>query len=89
LSLTYLYRRNYFCNECKLIGKKGVPTEHCDYCEVCVENLDHHCPWSSKCIARGNLVPFNIFINALLIHIIVLVVATMILVAGAAGSITS
>lgn len=37
-------------------------TEHCDDCDACVEELDHHCPWTGKCIAKGNMVPFQIFL---------------------------
>ena len=57
-------------------------TEHCDYCNVCVEELDHHCPWSSKCIGRGNICAFNIFIQFLLAQIVFLIVGTCMIFAG-------
>mmetsp|Transcript_34243 Transcript_34243/g.45150 ORF Transcript_34243/g.45150 Transcript_34243/m.45150 type:complete len:138 (-) Transcript_34243:254-667(-) len=39
-----------FCRYCKTIARKDVYTEHCSFCDYCCEELDHHCPWSSKCI---------------------------------------
>ncbi len=37
-------------------------TFHCSYCDVCVIGYDHHCPWTSKCIGKKNLVQFYIFL---------------------------
>ena len=51
-----------YCRTCKTIARKDVYTEHCSFCEYCVEELDHHCPWSSKCIGKGNMLPFKLFI---------------------------
>jgi hypothetical protein len=33
-----------------------------------VLELDHHCPWSSKCIGAGNIQPFRYFLGFLLLH---------------------
>ena len=48
--------------KCKVAAREDVVTEHCTYCDYCVEDLDHHCPWSSKCIARGNMCYFRLFL---------------------------
>jgi len=32
---------------------------HCGMCGVCVEELDHHCVFYGKCIARDNIDSFN------------------------------
>ena len=51
-----------FCKHCKTIARKDVYTEHCSFCDYCCEELDHHCPWSSKCIGRGNMLCFKAFL---------------------------
>ena len=28
---------------------------HCEECEVCIEDYDHHCVFFSKCIGGGNI----------------------------------
>ncbi|XP_023735848.2 protein S-acyltransferase 24 [Lactuca sativa] len=40
------------CAACKII--QPLEAEHCDTCERCVEQLDHHCPLISNCIAKKN-----------------------------------
>ena len=48
---------------CKYCGFRVKPkTYHCGECNVCVEGYDHHCPWTSKCIGRGNIVRFYVFL---------------------------
>jgi len=52
-----------YCNICRVVYREGVEgTEHCTDCGFCVEGLDHHCPWSSKCIGNGNLNAFKCFL---------------------------
>lgn len=31
------------CGQCAL--RRPYTARHCDYCKVCIDNLDHHCPW--------------------------------------------
>lgn len=31
------------CGQCDL--RRPYTARHCDYCKMCVDNLDHHCPW--------------------------------------------
>jgi len=31
------------CGQCDL--RRPYTARHCDYCKLCVDNLDHHCPW--------------------------------------------
>ena len=47
------------CVDCKTVSKR---LRHCTRCKVCFEQIDHHCPWMNKCVARGNIGPFYAFI---------------------------
>lgn len=51
---------NGFCHQCEIFRR--LTTYHCQDCNVCIEGYDHHCPWSGKCIGRGNLKQFNGFL---------------------------
>lgn len=48
------------CATCDVLQPSGC--SHCDFCQVCVEGFDHHCPWMGKCIGRDNLCAFYSFI---------------------------
>jgi len=54
------------CNMCNVLRVSG--TSHCYDCNVCVIELDHHCPWTGKCIGKGNMFFFNAFLASLTIH---------------------
>lgn len=54
-----MYRRTRPCEPCKVISRKA---EHCFRCQVCFEDVDHHCPWMNKCVAKGNLCEFYLFL---------------------------
>ena len=32
-----------------------------------ISGFDHHCPWTSKCIGKGNLTGFYVFIFSLML----------------------
>ena len=59
-------KKFYYCNICKLWANKEKNTMHCNDCNICVEGIDHHCPWTGKCIGERNLIPFYIFLGFLL-----------------------
>eukprot|EP00930_Biecheleria_cincta_P057401 TRINITY_DN43345_c0_g1_i1.p1 TRINITY_DN43345_c0_g1~~TRINITY_DN43345_c0_g1_i1.p1 ORF type:complete len:260 (-),score=14.70 TRINITY_DN43345_c0_g1_i1:93-872(-) len=48
------------CGTCKLVQPKGCV--HCQFCKVCIEGHDHHCPWMGKCIGAKNLHAFYTFL---------------------------
>jgi hypothetical protein len=56
------------CSICHVMRGRG--TQHCYDCGLCVRELDHHCPWSGKCIAQGNIIAFRWFLGTLLAHCI-------------------
>ena len=50
------------CRECMLHHSGDVETVHCFECGVCIENYDHHCPWTGKCIGKYTLWTFYGFV---------------------------
>ena len=40
---------------------QGPRTGHCNDCNACIDELDHHCPWMSKCVGKGNMIAFKYF----------------------------
>lgn len=46
------------CHRCFFIIDKSKHYFHCERCQCCCEGFDHHCPWTSKCIGRGNIFYF-------------------------------
>lgn len=64
-SMIKLYEIHHFdsiCPFCQI--KRSSKTRHCQYCERCVAEYDHHCPWIRNCVGAGN---FKIFIAFLFI----------------------
>ena len=51
-----IYKR---CHKCNFIINKSKNFVHCGICDCCCEGLDHHCPWTSKCVGKGNIFYFN------------------------------
>lgn len=67
---------NYrICPICQIIMNINENTEHCPDCNVCIEGLDHHCPWTSKCIGKKNKYAFNTFVWSTLFLIVYLIFA--------------
>lgn len=67
---TYQFNKKIFrfCGICKL--GQLPKTVHCNDCDVCILELDHHCPWTGKCIGKDNLKPFYTFLISTLIYMI-------------------
>ena len=68
-------RKNYIqCEICKCIYKKnsGYLTFHCNECNICVENFDHHCTYASKCIGNNNKFIFKLWIISVPLFIIII-----------------
>jgi hypothetical protein len=59
----------YLCGECQFYVKKNKGVSHCDDCGICIEEHDHHCPWTSHCIGKNNIISFYIFIISTLFSI--------------------
>ena len=57
-------KKTGYCTVCKIWLDLEKKTKHCKFCNICVEGMDHHCPWTGKCIGRRNIIPFYIFLFA-------------------------
>ncbi|KAF3332208.1 protein S-acyltransferase 10-like protein [Carex littledalei] len=44
--------RNWTCDHCKII--RPPRAKHCNDCDKCVLQFDHHCAWLGTCIGKGN-----------------------------------
>ena len=58
------------CRKCNIIVPSSFHVSHCNYCEVCVIEQDHHCPWTGKCIGKNNLITFYCFIISFVMFIV-------------------
>lgn len=54
----------YFCGLCRFYVRNSRYVHHCIECDICIENQDHHCPWTGHCIGRNNYYTFLIFIGS-------------------------
>ena len=63
------------CGQCQIERPRSAA--HCYECGLCVDDLDHHCPWTGKCIAKKNLQRFHGFLYSLCFHLL-FVVSTLI-----------
>ena len=59
----------YFCSVCKFYVKRSTDASHCDECGICIEGMDHHCPWTSHCVGKNNIITFYIFVLSTLFSI--------------------
>ncbi len=69
-----------YCSRCKIIRRPGSDTQHCADCDVCVEGYDHHCPWTGKCIGKGNSRYFYTFLASTFILLFFMMGATLLTV---------
>lgn len=67
----------HVCSECGLIKKLNSKqiTFHCLECDVCIEGYDHHCPWTTKCVGKKNLIWFYIFVLSTFIYLIIIFIS--------------
>ena len=53
-----------YCSICRIWLSLEKKTKHCNFCNICIEGMDHHFPWTGKCIGRKNIIPFYLFLFA-------------------------
>ena len=61
-----------YCVKCNVDVDEDM--EHCEDCQVCVYDYDHHCVFFSKCIGGGNIYCFGGSIGMLVFNFILLFV---------------
>lgn len=52
----------HYCGKCKIIRVPGV--RHCNFCNVCIKDYDHHCGIVGKCSGKLSHFPLQIWIGA-------------------------
>ena len=68
-------KKNYNqCSICNCIFYKNNDyiTFHCNECNICVENFDHHCSFASKCIGKKNKFIFKLWLFSIPSYIIII-----------------
>jgi len=51
----FIVERRY-CTACNL--EQPLRTKHCEDCQKCIAQYDHHCPWVGTCIGEKNHLQF-------------------------------
>lgn len=57
------YGVRYLCHRCQCIRRPR--SRHCNYCDHCVQDFDHHCIYLGCCIGRNNRLDFLLAMIAL------------------------
>ena len=53
------FEDDFSCLKCKT--PRNLRAFHCEDCDVCIEQYDHHCVWIGKCVGKDNLELFYLF----------------------------
>ena len=64
-----------YCVKCNVDVTKDM--DHCEDCDVCVYDYDHHCVFFSKCIGGGNIYCFYGAIGMMVVNFILIFVFMM------------
>ena len=70
---------NGYCNICKIYFDPYNNVEHCRFCGVCIERMDHHCVWVGKCVGKKNIKSFWLMVLSVAIFYIYTVVCALII----------
>lgn len=70
-----IYRHIRFCPICRTIQINHV--YHCGDCNICIQDYDHHCPWTGKCIGGKNVRSFHFFLMMVFAEIAVCLISLL------------
>lgn len=68
VKLNKYFQPAYICPKCEIIRSRD--SNHCHYCNKCVDRFDHHCPWVDNCVGHGNHNQFMMFIVTMWLFLI-------------------
>ncbi|CAI5731177.1 unnamed protein product [Peronospora farinosa] len=54
------------CAQCEVL--RPLNASHCSDCGICVIELDHHCPWTGKCVGKRTIKWFYVFLTFISLH---------------------
>ncbi|UIZ25375.1 hypothetical protein KXD40_009090 [Peronospora effusa] len=52
--------------QCEVL--RPLNASHCTDCGICVIELDHHCPWTGKCVGKRTIKWFYVFLTFISLH---------------------
>jgi hypothetical protein len=71
-----------FCYICQVHFDPRNKVEHCRFCGVCIEKMDHHCVWVGKCVAKNNTFYFYAMIVSVIIMYIYIIIIGIFMAVG-------
>lgn len=65
-----------YCPKCA--AKTVLGMKHCNICNTCIDQHDHHCYWINKCVGKGNIKQFRVFLVSTIILILYCFITSLI-----------
>lgn len=76
LRLNQYFKPSFLCPKCEIIRPQD--SNHCHYCNKCVDRFDHHCPFADTCIGHNNHNQFFMLIIAMWIYLLYIIIVLVI-----------
>ncbi|CAH0479547.1 unnamed protein product [Peronospora belbahrii] len=58
------------CAQCEVV--RPLNASHCSDCGICIRELDHHCPWTGKCVGERTIKWFYVFLVFISLHCVLI-----------------